>query len=249
MSVGQAHFSLNGTRRLQGYVGQNTISRSFPKTPMTGNTARGNGGNNGSYYNPPVPISPLCAGDFTNDPTQIKSSVLSNSGQLELRFRPEVYNLYKPDDTSNQSTSGQYTEKLTACAQQPLCSTQRVVNNPNLFKTQCCSNSLFTRATNPQQRSSRENTITKDSFAYTATNQGSYIASLKHQSSQIDQTKYRTMLKQGNSPPFGATVQQQPQDPVLATQYGPISRNFFLRGINRLQKCVPGKNKSCLPPS
>jgi hypothetical protein len=248
MSTGQAHFSINGTRRLQGYVGQNTISRSFPKTPMSGNTAKGHGGCCGTYYNPLVPISPLCAGDFTNDPTEIKSSVLSNSGQLELRFRPEVYKLYKPDDSNNQSTSGQYTEQLSACAQTPYCSSQRVVNNPALFPDKCCNNPLLTQSTNYQQRSSQATTITKDSFAYTAIDQGSYIASLRNQTSQIDQTKYRTMIKPGNMPPFGATVQQQPKDPKLATQYAPISRNFFLQGIKRLQQCVPGKNLSCPTP-
>jgi len=245
MSVGQAQFSLNGTLRLQGYVGQNTISRSFPKTPMSGNTAKGHGGCCGSYYNPPVPISPLCAGDYTNDPTQVKASVLNNSGQLELRFRPEVFHLYKPDDSSNQSTCGQYTEQLSACALTSYCPSQRVVNNPALFPPKCCDNPILTSSTNYQQRSSQATTITKDSFAYTATTQGSYIASLRNQTSKIDQTKYRIMLKPGNSPPFGATVQQQPQDPKLATQYSPINRNFFLRGINRLQQCVPGQNRSC----
>ena len=56
MSVGSPNgFSLNGGYRNQGYVGQNIISRSLPKTPMKGDTMRGHGGHYGSYViKPPI---------------------------------------------------------------------------------------------------------------------------------------------------------------------------------------------------
>ena len=44
MSVGQPFFSLNGTHRNQGYVGQTSLSRSLPRTLMRGNVVRGHGG-------------------------------------------------------------------------------------------------------------------------------------------------------------------------------------------------------------
>jgi hypothetical protein len=43
-SVGVANFSLNGTLRSQGYVGQTSLSRSLPRTPMNGAFPRGYGG-------------------------------------------------------------------------------------------------------------------------------------------------------------------------------------------------------------
>jgi hypothetical protein len=246
MSVGQSQFSINGTRRLQGFVGQNIISRSFPKTPMSNGTAKGHGGNSGTYYTGQS-ISPLCAGDWTNDPTIVKASVLNNSGQLELRFPPQANDIYKPDDGHHQGTSGQYTEQLVACRTKSIyCSDKRIVNNPDAFATTCCAPS--TSSTNYQQRSSQFPTFTKDPFSYTAISQQDYIKALRAQTSQIDQTKYKTMQKPANSPPFGATVQEQPEDQTIAKKYAPINRNFFLRGINRLQQCVPGSNKQCPPP-
>ena len=45
MSVGNTHgFSINGTHRNQGYVGQTSLSRSLPRTLMKGNAVRGHGG-------------------------------------------------------------------------------------------------------------------------------------------------------------------------------------------------------------
>jgi hypothetical protein len=52
-SVGQIAFSLNGTRRNQGYVGQTSLSRSLPRTLARGKIPRGHGGikeNVASYY-------------------------------------------------------------------------------------------------------------------------------------------------------------------------------------------------------
>jgi hypothetical protein len=114
LSVGQKQFSINGTRRLQGFIGQNIISRSFPKTIMRGTEAQGYGGCCGKYYKGVSPISPLCAGDFTNDPSVVKKSVLSNDGQLELRYRPEVFTTTKPDDGHNKNTSQEHTKLKAA---------------------------------------------------------------------------------------------------------------------------------------
>ena len=43
-SVNVPQFSINGGYRNQGWVGQTTLSRSLPKTPMVGNTPKGHGG-------------------------------------------------------------------------------------------------------------------------------------------------------------------------------------------------------------
>ena len=51
MSVGQKNgFSINGTHRNQGYIGQTSLSRSLPRTLMKNGTAKGHGGCCGNYY-------------------------------------------------------------------------------------------------------------------------------------------------------------------------------------------------------
>ena len=55
-------FSLNGTRRSQGYVGQDTLGRSLPRTLMRGNVIRGHGGCCGKY-----PVQPISNGNNANN--------------------------------------------------------------------------------------------------------------------------------------------------------------------------------------
>jgi len=81
MSVGQQGFSLNGTRRSQGYVGQTSLSRSLPRTPMNGPDARGYGGN----YNMGIIVQ--SAVTSLNDPTVVKQSVISTLGMLDERLQ------------------------------------------------------------------------------------------------------------------------------------------------------------------
>lgn len=233
LSVGQKQFSINGTRRLQGYVGQNVISRSFPKTPMVGNTKKGHGGCCGKYAQGQN-VSPLCAGDWTNDENAVKSSVLSNGGQLELRFPPYSPDatIVKPDDGQNTSTSQQYTQLLAAltanqvkqyCRSSAETPVQHSTNDP-----------LFTTGNNYQQKSRRCPTFTtKDPSLYTSVNSGSYTQSLQLQTACSDRQKM-VQPRVSNMPPFGATVQQQPEDRALATKYEPISRNFYLSSVKRL---------------
>ena len=84
MSVGRTGFSLNGTHRNQGFVGQNIISRSFPLTLFRGNTARGHGGSHGKYHTPPNIVSGI---NYQNDPMFIKSSGLSTTGMIMTKYR------------------------------------------------------------------------------------------------------------------------------------------------------------------
>ena len=57
MSVGLQQFSLNGTHRNQGYVGQTMLSRSLPRTLAKGNTLKGHGGTNGHFIQYPSILS------------------------------------------------------------------------------------------------------------------------------------------------------------------------------------------------
>ena len=240
LSVGQKNFSLNGTRRIQGYVGQNIISRHFPKTPMRNGAAQGYGGCCGAYYNGPA-ICTLNGSDFTNDPNQIKDSVINNSGQLELRYRPEVFSFTKPDDTNNSNTSQQYTSLQAAKTANQIKQFCKSLDQETPVQTSC-KNPLFTHNNNYQQRSKRCPTFTtKDASFYTSVDQGTYIASLQQQTACQDSLKL-PQTRTSNTPPFGATVQQQPSNQTIAKYYDNLNRNFYLASVKRLQTCA-------LPPT
>jgi len=102
MSSGEKQFSLNGTLRSQGYVGQTSLSRSLPKTPMKGNVACGHGGCCGTYNNGPIIQSAVIS---LNDATVVKSSVLNTSGMLDTKYRwitrPDPFAVVKPDSNNH----------------------------------------------------------------------------------------------------------------------------------------------------
>lgn len=107
MSVGSKNggFSLNGTRRSQGYVGQTMLGRHFPRTPMRGNEARGSGGCFGQYYRGTIIQSgiPFPSGvngnSANNDPKVVKPSVINNNGVIMTKYRwirrPQPYSTFK----------------------------------------------------------------------------------------------------------------------------------------------------------
>lgn len=97
-------FSLNGGYRNQGYVGQTSLSRSLPRTPMKGNTIRGHGGCCGTYRISPIIQSGVTS---TEDNSVIKSSVINTNGMLENRVghKPIVV---KPDSSLNANTQGEF---------------------------------------------------------------------------------------------------------------------------------------------
>ena len=113
-SVGLQQFSLNGTRRLQGYIGQTSLSRALPRTPAGGAYAKGHGGCCGTH---PSDAAITSAVTNTNDSSVVKSSVLSTKGMLAKRLRccdPVV----KPDNQTSLNSSSSYLEYLkNKCSQ------------------------------------------------------------------------------------------------------------------------------------
>lgn len=85
-SVGQNNFSLNGTHRSQGWVGQSMLSRSLPSTPMKGTTPKGNGGCCGTYNTKQGIIQSGVSS--LNDNNVVKVSVIDNKGMLEEKNTP-----------------------------------------------------------------------------------------------------------------------------------------------------------------
>lgn len=114
ISVGQKNFSLNGTHRSQGYIGQTSLSRSLPRSLMNGNTLRGHGGCCGEYkINPNI----LSAVNSTENSNVLKTSVKNNSGMLHTKYRwisrPSPFSTVKPDINLNLNSQGQYTETIS----------------------------------------------------------------------------------------------------------------------------------------
>ena len=108
-------FSLNGTHRNQGYIGQTSLSRSLSRTLMKGTAVKGHGGCCGTYtYGPVVrSASSLCL----EDSSVVKGSVLSSKGMLQERFAcDDNCNVVKPDSNNNlNSHSDVIRRRAKAC--------------------------------------------------------------------------------------------------------------------------------------
>ena len=84
MSVNSKHgFSLNGTTRNQGFVGQSVISRSLSRTLCNGSVPRGHGGCCGTF-----PIKPIIQSgvNYLNDPNIVKMSVMNTKGMIKTQY-------------------------------------------------------------------------------------------------------------------------------------------------------------------
>ena len=103
-SVGLPQFSLNGTYRNQGYVGQTSLSRSLPRTLARGNTLRGSGGCCGKYNKSPSILSAVTS---TENNQVVKSSVLSYDGMAATKYqwirRPAPITVVKSDNNNHNT--------------------------------------------------------------------------------------------------------------------------------------------------
>jgi len=143
ISVGQKAFSLNGTLRSQGYVGQTSLSRSLPRTLMNGPTPRGHGGCCGKY---PMLRIVQSAVNSLNDPKVVKTSVINTTGMIEEKLRcitnvnekyfitcgpkTKCYNTVKPDNNQHLNHQSDYvTSKSKKTIQQTNLSCNTHVNS------------------------------------------------------------------------------------------------------------------------
>ena len=117
MSVGQKQFSLNGGYRNQGFVGQTSLSRSLPRTPMKGNVPKGNGGCCGAFPKNHIIQSAVTS---LNVPSVIKHSVLSNRGYIHTQYRwilrPQPYSVFKTPGTDFSTYVDKLHDTTVKCA-------------------------------------------------------------------------------------------------------------------------------------
>ena len=113
VSQGRQGFSLNGTHRSQGWVGQDLRGRTLVRTLNRRGANRGHGGCCGTYPRPFVLPSEIRT---TENPNVVKPSVLNTNGMFRERFawiwRPEPHTSVKTDDNHGVADQGSYIQYL-----------------------------------------------------------------------------------------------------------------------------------------
>jgi hypothetical protein len=138
MSVGtKTGFSLNGTHRSQGYIGQTSLSRSLPRTLAKGTALKGYGGCCGKFR---IGNSVISSISSTEDPKVVKNSVLDYEGMIATKFRwigrSVPITSLKEDTNHNRNTAGDHVDYIH----------QKTVNNFNNCgkNTKICNSSANT---------------------------------------------------------------------------------------------------------
>lgn len=190
MSVGSTNgFSLNGTHRSQGYVGQTSLSRSLPRSLMNGNTLRGHGGCCGTYRIMPVVNNEIKS---LNNNSVIKSSVSNTEGMIDTKYRwirrPYPYAVVKPDNTMNLNTQADYINKVKK---------ETIKESDDCHVTADC-NTRTCYNYNPYFRTTLYN-FTKPKSDYVPISAGEYITKL--QNSCVENDVY-TVQKNTQQTPF-----------------------------------------------
>ena len=121
MSVGApGGFSLNGTHRNQGFVGQTTLSRTLVRTLARGPTLKGHGGCCGTYPITNIVTSPDMSS--LEDSRVVKSSSLNNNGLLMTKYRwirrPRPFTELKID-SNHMKHQGYYIDRVARLAVEP----------------------------------------------------------------------------------------------------------------------------------
>jgi hypothetical protein len=112
ISVNSKHgFSLNGTTRSQGYIGQTSLSRSLPRTLIRGGVPRGHGGCCGTFIKHPIITSAVTS---LNNLNIIKPSSINTLGMIENKYKKSLNHepSVKPDNNQNINTQNQYIKNL-----------------------------------------------------------------------------------------------------------------------------------------
>ena len=110
MSTGRAQFSLHGTVRLAGGVGQPSRPSAGP-TPFRGAEPRGSGGCCGTYDRRP----PVLAQPWRPDPPAVHRAVASAAGRLRHRLR-EKQRLYAKGRFQATDAGRREPRRAAACA-------------------------------------------------------------------------------------------------------------------------------------
>ena len=139
-SVNMRQFSLNGSYRNQGYVGQDTLGRSLPRTLAKGNTLRGSGGCCGKFK---IGNSVISGVTSTEDNSVVKPSVISNDGMIATHYRwigrPQPFTVVKPDNNIDNKTGQDYIDYLRKSTIKKVNSIDYDIANTNIICNSRCN--------------------------------------------------------------------------------------------------------------
>lgn len=105
-STGHRGFSINGTTRNQGYIGQTLQSRHLIHTPHKGAVRKDYSGCCNDFNIPPSELTCL------EDSTVVKPSVLSYKGMIAKRVLGTTFNVVKPDGNHKGFDQSSHIERL-----------------------------------------------------------------------------------------------------------------------------------------
>ena len=169
-------FSLNGTRRNQGYIGQTSLSRSLVRTLRNGTAVRGHGG-----CCTDASKAPILQREFLclEDNAVVKKSSLNTMGMLKRRYNNKNYKVVKPDMNNNINTAQDLIDKVKK--ETLNCTVSVIDTNPTIS---CCDDC------NPN-----ENDITKPIESYMQISGTEYVEQLKKECLENDTFYVPTTLR------------------------------------------------------
>jgi hypothetical protein len=192
MSVSKPLFSLNGTHRSQGFVGQTSLSRSLPRTLSKNGGYKNYGGCCGTFKIGEMVESSVKS---TEDNNVVKGSTINTQGLLHVNkytclWRPAPYTTVKMDSNHNLNTQSQYIKNVKKKTINIADACKRDISNP------CTNCNLVRPRYTPFKNAGK---VTKPESKIVAISQGEYLLKLDKKCSDIDQAKYEQNKNNCNS--------------------------------------------------
>jgi hypothetical protein len=189
MSVSKPLFSLNGTHRSQGFVGQTSLSRSLPRTLMKNGGYKNYGGCCGTFKIGEIVQSSVKS---TEDITVVKVSTLNTLGLLHVNkytclWRPSPYTTVKMDSNHNLNSQSSYIKNVqkNELAKADAC---RTINTDPCNTLQCTTNVKLIRPRYTPFKNVGK--WAKPDSDFVAMSQGEYLLKLDKNCGLIDDAKY-----------------------------------------------------------
>jgi hypothetical protein len=189
MSVSKPLFSLQGTHRSQGFVGQTTLSRSLPRTLMKNGGYKNYGGCCGTFKIGEIVQSSVKS---TEDITVVKSSTINTLGLLHVNkytclWRPSPYTNVKMDSNHNLNSQSDYIKNVQkkALAEADAC---RTINTDKCSTLQSNTNCKLVRPRYTPFKNAGN--WSKPESDFVAISQGEYLLKLDKKCGDIDAADY-----------------------------------------------------------
>lgn len=183
MSVSKPLFSLNGTHRSQGFVGQTSLSRSLSRTLSKNGGYKNYGGCCGTFKIGEMVESSIKS---TEDITVVKGSTINTRGLLHVNkytclWRPSPYTTVKMDSNQNLNSQSQYIKNVQKKTIAIADTCKKGIANP-------CTNCNLVRPRYTPFKNA--GIVTKPESDFVAISQGEYLLKLDKKCGAIDDAKY-----------------------------------------------------------